>query len=102
MNRPTKGQRYRAKSDLDVRGIISYSAPFTGGFRGTLPAGATLTVEDDPPSFARGVYLRPDDYRRFESLFVSADERGAHNYSGYAVVVTFEDLESGFDRLDAG
>ena len=99
--RPTKGQRYRAKVDLDVIGVISFAAPFTSGFQGTFPKGATATVAEDPPSFARGVHLRPDDYEHFERLFVPEAERRDQKYSDYSVVVAFDALLEQFDLVHA-
>ena len=97
--RPTKGQRYRAVHDVTVRGIVTFGAPFSGHFEGVFPEGETCVVGMEPPHHARGVYLVPDAYARFELLFVSEHDRNSDVYDSYAMAVSFAELTQSFEAL---
>jgi hypothetical protein len=97
---PKKGDRYRARRDVAVNGIVTFGAPFTGGFTGILPRDATCIIDLEPPQRAQGVYLVPDDYARFETMFVSQHDRSSADYSGYAMSVSFDELARSFEKLE--
>ena len=94
-----KGDRYRALEDVKVRGIVTFGAPFSSGFSGIFPRGCTCIVEMDPPAWADGVHLRPDEYDRFEREFVSEHDRRAEEYDSYAMAVSFDELMRSFEKI---
>jgi len=99
MRRSRRGDYFRSLRTLSVKGIIHFRAPFSDGFTGTLPAGETVCVLDDPPKGARGVYVRPMRDARLASRFVPAALLRSDKYDGYSIVLSFEDLESDFERI---
>ncbi|MCG8588689.1 MAG: hypothetical protein MJE66_05305 [Proteobacteria bacterium] len=99
--KPRKGNRYRARRDLAVSGVITFGAPFTLGFDGVLPQGEVVAVDMDPPAWAGGVYLVPERTSHFEEQFVPQRDRDHEDYSSYAIAVSFEDLERDFEPLAA-
>ena len=94
-----KGDRFRALADVEVHGVVTFGAPFSSGFDGVFPKGAICVVDMDPPAGARGVYLVPEEYERFERIFVSEHDRGAEEYSSYALAIDFDQLAQSFERV---
>ena len=94
-----KGMRFRTRRDVPVRGIVNFRAPCTGGFEGTLPAGEILILEHEPPDFAKGMPLIPARYKDFEHLFVSERDRNDPTYNGYAVVWSFDRVDSDLELV---
>lgn len=88
-----KGQRYRAREESEVLYNTSWSAPFTGGGMGTIPAGTILIVDHDPVVGATGVSLVPEAYGAIEEILVPRDERTNPKYGDYRVILTFEELD---------
>ncbi len=72
-----------------------WRAPFTGGFRCTIPAGTVLTVESDPLPRATAVYCIPDDYAGVERVVVPEEDRRSEKYTGYALVILLDDFPRG-------
>jgi hypothetical protein len=94
-----KGMRLRTRRKLEVKGIITYGAPCSGGFVGTLPEGETLVVKQDIPTWASGAWLVPERYEHFELLFVPDATRADPEYNGYAVSCSFKDVAGDFDVI---
>lgn len=94
-----KGQRFRAKHDIRLHGIIAFNAPYSDGFEGTLRKGDVLTVENDPPKRATGVYAKPDRYAEIEAEHVPERVRRNPDYSDYAFAVSFKMLENDFESI---
>ena len=94
-----KGMRLRTRREMSVRGVITFGAPCSGGFEGSIPAGEILIVDQDPPAFAKGVYLVPGRYKDFERLFVPESDRADPAYSGYAISCSFESVSSDLETI---
>jgi hypothetical protein len=99
MSRFTKGTRFRSRRDLTVNGIISFGAPFSGGFEAVLPANEVLVLDNDPPPNARGMWLVPERYDHFEAMFVPSRDRSHDGYGGYAVAIGYEQVGSDVEVL---
>ncbi len=97
--RPKKGQRFRSRKDLQIGGVVTFSAPYTGSFEGVLPKGEVLIVEFDPPPNATGVYLQPVNYAPLEMRLISTEDRSHPKYDSYAISLTFESLAKDFELL---
>ncbi len=82
-----EGQRYRAVRDIEVNALTHWEAPFTGGSRGILPAGAVVVVAFDPPQTATAVGCAPIDALALESRFVPEADRAHPKYAGYSLSV---------------
>jgi hypothetical protein len=91
--------RFRTRREISVEGVITFGAPCSGGFERILPAGEILIVHQEPPDFAKGVYLVPARYKDFELLFVPERDRADPVYSGYAVVCSFERIGSDLEAI---
>ena len=97
MKRPRKGEHYRSLHDVEVVGLVGFSgAPISQSCGGTLPAGTTIRVISDPSRRATAITARPLDSSRFETEFVSADDRAEQHYAGYYLVLSFEQLAKSF------
>lgn len=79
---------------MHVNGVVTFCAPCSGGFHGTIPAGEILIVDQEPPASARGTYFVPARYKDFEHQFVSDRDRSDPKYSGYAIACSFDDIDS--------
>ena len=100
MTRARIGDRYRSLEDVAVTGIVGFSgAPVSQSCAGTLPAGTVVRILNDPGERAIAVYARPVQYKKFEKLLVSADDRAEQHYAGYQLVLSFSDLASSWELL---
>jgi hypothetical protein len=91
--------RFRTRREMPVLGIIMSATPSTGGFEATLPAGEILIVRDEPPDFAKGITLVPARYSEWERLVVPENERAHAAYTGYAVVCSFDRVDSDLELV---
>lgn len=96
-----EGQRYRALRDIEVNALTHWEAPFTGGAKGVLPAGAIVVVAFDPPETATAVGCDPADARALESRFVAEADRMHPKYAGYSLSILRTTLTDAFE-LAAG
>lgn len=98
--RPRKGERYCSLGEVEVSGIVAFrGVPISQSCGGRLPAGTVVRVLGDPNERASAITARPVQYRRFERLLVSADDRAERHYDGYYLVLSFTDLASHFKLL---
>ena len=88
--------RIRNLHDMAVKGIITFGAPASGGFTGTLPAGETLLVDQEPPVRATGAWLVPERYEHFEAIFVSELILKDPEYNDYAIGISFDEVAQHF------
>jgi hypothetical protein len=97
---PSKGGRFQAVRDLDVRVRTAFMAPRSSGCRGVLPAGEVLALDYDPdPTSTTGVWLRPERYRALESVLVEKALRDEPSYDGYSISMSYEQLDKDFEWL---
>jgi len=89
-NRIRQGQRYRTLKDLKVLFLTQWSAPYTGGGEGILPAGSVFTIELDPPAHAMAASCRPENYAEVERRMVPEDERTSAKYGGFTLVIDLD------------
>ena len=94
-----EGQLYKALKEINVTGIISFSAPVSGSFEATIEKGDILKIENGPPEKATAVYASPLQYEEFELRFVPKADRVSKRYSGYAVFLYLEDIDRYFELV---
>lgn len=94
-----EGQHYRARHDIEVNALTHWEAPYTGGARGVLPAGAVVIVAFDPPETAMAVGCDPVDARALESRFVTEVDRTHPRYAGYSLSIMREVLLRDFEAI---
>ena len=100
MKRPRKGERYRSVDEVRVSGVVAFrGVPVSQSCGGNLPIGTVIRILSDPNERATAVTARPVDYRRFESVLVSADDLSERHYDGYYLVLSFAQLELHFTLL---
>jgi hypothetical protein len=80
-----KDVRLRARKAMPIEGVITYGAPVSGRFEGTLPAGEILRLDYEPADSVDGVWLVPEGYAELEQLFIPTQVQTQKGYSGYAV-----------------
>ena len=96
----SKGQRYKAKTDISVTVMTSWAAPFTGGYDRVLGAGEVFTITNDPPETASAVYCIPVNYRQLHREFVPLRDRLQFwFYRGYYLCVRIQDIEEKCERF---
>jgi hypothetical protein len=93
------GSRYRAREDLPVLYLTHWSAAFTGGGEGILPAGTAFKVALDPPTTATAASCDPEDYAALELLLVPEQIRDATNYSNFSLVIDLAAIRNRCDRV---
>jgi hypothetical protein len=87
-----RGTFFYVSETMRVSGLISWNAPTTTGFEGTLPKGTILVKLDDDIEGAIGAGYLPIEKERFEREFVPERERTNEKYSGYYVVIKHEEI----------
>ena len=96
--RPARGELYRSKRNVAVRGLTTFRNPSSNRFRAVLPRGEIVSLEYDPPSLATSVYAMPRRYNALERMLVPAADRSSDAYGGYALVISLEQLAHDFER----
>ena len=99
MARFTKGTRFRSRRDVVVKGIITFAAPFSDGFEGVLPANEVLVLDSEPHPSAKGMWLVPERYDHFETVFVPSRDRAHEGYGGYAVAIDYDQVGADVEVL---
>ncbi len=97
--RPRRGDRFRSTRDVEVRGLVTFRNPSSGGFKAVLPRGEIVIVENDPPRDAKAVYTVPERYEALEQLLVPTEDRNSKTYGSYTLVIRFEQLTEAFELL---
>jgi hypothetical protein len=82
-----KGQRYRTREEMDVLYVTRWTTSFTGGGKGSLPAGTMLTVAEDPAPGATAARCDPDNAAQLEPALVPESERTDEKYAGFSLTV---------------
>jgi hypothetical protein len=93
------GFRYRAVADAPLLCLTHWAKPITGVHEVMLPKGETVTVWQEPPSFAEAIHVRPERYGHFLLRFVPEAERADDGFSEYSLSVTPDQLASLFVRI---
>jgi hypothetical protein len=101
MARFAKGTRFRSRCDLQVSGIITFGAPFSGGFKGVFPANEILVLDNESSPGTKGMWLVPERYQHFESIFVPERDRENEVYGGYAVAIEYTQVGTDVEVLNA-
>jgi hypothetical protein len=99
---PKDGDVYEALHGLEVGFITYWNGPYSGGGRGTLPAGTQVrvSVSADMPE-PIGVQADPVESKRIEELLVSEDDRLSSKYRGYALFLDVSVLNKEFRLVPA-
>jgi len=80
--------------------LTKWKAPFTGGYKKTIPQGVRFVVASDPAPNAVAV---PADVQgtEWERMLVDSADRENANYSGYYLVIGFENLRVNCQKMEA-
>jgi hypothetical protein len=96
--RVRKGDRIRARVDIQTLGLIYFHAPYTSGHRCRIPQGSVLRIYD--ASGRLGFLCTPDD-SVLEEAIVPAADRLSEKYAGIAFSFGIGDIGRRFDVLDS-
>jgi hypothetical protein len=99
VEKPRKGQRYKALRDIQIESIVLFGAPFSSASRGILPKGEIITIEKDPKEEATLAIAVPNHYKDLEEVFVPKRDRMDSKYSDYYLVMRFRTLAKEFERV---
>jgi hypothetical protein len=97
---PLDGDIYESLRDLEVSFLTHWKAPFTGGGTGTLPSGTRVRVhvyDPEPVAVAAEAFDNP----ALEGVLVALEDRKAHNYGGYSLHITTEQLNRHYRLIQA-
>jgi hypothetical protein len=93
IDRPVReGERFVARSDVEVLVMTHWLAPFTGGHKAVLPAGTTIVARSDQMPDVPGFNCVPEDYAGLEPILVPEEDRNANKYGGYSLSFTLDDI----------
>ncbi len=79
---------YKVIKEMPVSGTVHFSAPVSGGFKGFLPVGAELRLNDDfeeGDTYIQCFLVHPEKY---ESMFASKADLCSPKYAGVSFDVT--------------
>jgi hypothetical protein len=93
---PKKGDVYEATTDVEVRYLTSWSAPFTGGGSGTLKKGERVIIDYDPLSRPIAANAKAINYTHVEEDMVPESDRSNMKYSGFYLVLKTLELSRDF------
>src|SRR5262245_15374932 len=100
---PRDGEVYEALRDIEVDFVTHWSAPFTGGGKGRLPAGThvrVIVLSDDPEPI--GVYAKAVNRPTLEQELVPAADRHAEKYAGFSLCIDTDSLNQDFRLVESG
>ena len=80
-----KGDRFEALMDFKTGGMTHWNAPFTDGFKCTVPKGTILVAAHDSARLSSGFLARPEKYAEMEEKLVPTDDRNLPKYAGYSL-----------------
>jgi hypothetical protein len=92
---PLNGDVFEAIQDTPVRYLTHWSAPFTDGGSGVIPAGTRFRVfvhDSDPEPI--GVAAEPLERERIEQLLVPLSVRATFKYDGYSLSIGTDELNN--------
>lgn len=94
-----KGDTYEVVRPFEALVLTTWFAPFTGGDNRTLPAGIRFIVASDAPSGATAISADVEYPKVWEEKLVPAEDRTAAKYSGYYLVIPFDQVGSNCTRV---
>ncbi len=94
-----KGDKFMVTEDLQLDALTHYLAPFTDGFKCTIPKGTLIKAASDSDKFTLGFSAVPIDYKQFEMNFVPKDQREGPKYDGYSLVVMYNEIDKHLTRV---
>jgi len=98
---PRKGDLYRAKRELTVSYLTSWSAPYTGGDKTTIYPGEEFWIDSDPVDAEPiGTYALAVDYDVLERRIVPSSDRNAPLYGGFYFSFDTISLNEDFELVE--
>lgn len=85
-------ERFITAKDIEIHGLTTWAAPFTGGFKCVIPKGTTIIAYDQQVPGAEGFAAIPENYEELESLLVPESDRSHYKYTGYYFVFPRKDI----------
>jgi hypothetical protein len=94
-----QGDKFKVVSPFSAGVLTTWAAPFTGGDRKTLPVGLEFVVAANPPATATAISADVEAPKKWEELLVDREERTAERYTGYYLVIPFNDVATYCERV---
>src|SRR5437868_1315433 len=88
-----KGDRFLVTKEIFAKGLATYAAPASGGFKCTIPAGTILIADQDQRAGFPSFPCRPENYEELEKLLVPEVDRSS-KYLGYVLVCRSAEIGS--------
>jgi hypothetical protein len=96
--RVRRGDRIRARYDVEIPVLTLFSVRYTGGDRAVLPKDTVLVTHDAAPG-ADGVTGYPENYDAVEPILAPDDVLRDPTYRAYYVSLPFTQIAEDFDQL---
>ena len=93
-----RGDHLRALVDIRTIGMVYFRAPFSSGFRCTIPKGSVLNVYHEPDANDLGFNCTLVD-ADLEVLLVPATDRTSDKYTGHAFAFGLGDIGRRLERM---
>jgi hypothetical protein len=98
--RPVRGELYRSKGKIKLKGIATFRSAPSAHFDTVLSRGEIITLAYSPPTDATAIYTVPRRYNSLEQLIVPSKYRDKKEYSAYALVCSLDQLAADFVRAN--
>lgn len=100
MRRPEVGDVYVPLEDYSTTYLVHWKAPIATDGPCVVTTEDRLEVVSSVPASASAAYLRPVDCAGFEERQVPEAMRKDARYAGISLIISLEDLETKFRRVD--
>lgn len=94
-----KGDKFLVSEDIGATGLIHYKAPFTDGFKCTIPKGTILVAFSDSERISLGFGCIPENKEKFERKHIPENQRNDDRYTGYSFVFTYKEIGKRLKKL---
>ena len=98
--RPVRGELYRSRGKIKLKGIAAFRTASSAQFDTVLSRREIITLAYSPPSDATAIYTVPRRYNSLEQFIVPPKYRDKKEYSAYALVCSLDQLAADFERAN--
>jgi hypothetical protein len=97
----SKGDLFEVSMPLRTTVLTHWNAPYTGGFKCTLPVGVHLRAAAAAPKGSRGCRFVPEESSAFLSRFVPQEKRTNLKFAGVSLPLSSREIRRHLHRTQA-
>ena len=98
--RPLRGELYRSKGKINLKGMAAFRTASSPHFDTVLKRGEIVTLAYSPPADATAIYTVPRRYNALEQPIVPQKYRDREDYGAYVLVCSLDQLARDFERAN--